>query len=116
MLQFVSRGIRDSVRHTDIAARIGGDEFVVILPGVSDRKEAVRVADLVVNAIARADYGGDLRVGASVGISLYPGDGATTDALLKVADEQMYRAKVRRASRSLLTEPSAIDAATLLSV
>ena len=98
VLQHVSRRILESVRHTDFAARIGGDEFVVILPGVSDRKEASRVAELVVNAIAQPSSfnGRELRVGASFGISIYPDDGAHTDALLKMADEDMYRAKLRR--------------------
>ena len=98
VLQHVSQRIIESVRHTDFAARIGGDEFVVILPGVSDRKEASRVAELVVNAISQPSSfnGRELRVGASFGISVYPDDGAHTDALLKMADEDMYRAKLRR--------------------
>jgi diguanylate cyclase (GGDEF)-like protein len=100
-LQHVSQRILESVRHTDIAARIGGDEFVVILPGVSDRKEANRVADLVATAIGQPGSfnGHELGVGVSFGVSIYPDDGAYTDALLKMADEEMYRAKLRRRSR-----------------
>ena len=99
VLQDVSRRILESVRHTDIAARIGGDEFIVILPGVADRKEASRVAELVVDAIGHADFDGpDLRIGASFGVSIYPGDGPDTDTLLKMADEDMYRTKLRRRS------------------
>jgi diguanylate cyclase (GGDEF)-like protein len=99
VLQDVSRRILESVRHTDIAARIGGDEFIVILPGVADRKEASRVAELVVNAIGHADFDGpELRIGASFGVSIYPGDGPDTDTLLKMADEDMYRTKLRRRS------------------
>jgi diguanylate cyclase (GGDEF)-like protein len=100
VLQHVSRHIIESVRHTDFAARIGGDEFIVILPGVSDRKEARRVADLVVKAIGQPGLfsGRELRVGASFGISIYPDDGAHTDTLLKMADEDMYRAKLLRRS------------------
>ena len=79
VLQHVSQRIIESVRHTDFAARIGGDEFVVILPGVGDRKEASRVAELVVNAISQPSSfnGRELRVGASFGISIYPDDGLT---------------------------------------
>ncbi len=97
VLTDVSRRILDHVRHTDFAARIGGDEFVVILPGVSDRKEASRVADLLVNAIEQPVLfnSRELRVGGSIGISIYPDDGAHTDALLRIADEDMYRAKLR---------------------
>jgi diguanylate cyclase (GGDEF)-like protein len=99
VLQDVARRILESVRRTDFAARIGGDEFVVILPGVSDRKEAGRVAELVMTSIEQpVSFGGrELRVGGSVGISIYPEDGLNTDALLKVADEDMYRAKLRHA-------------------
>jgi diguanylate cyclase (GGDEF)-like protein len=99
VLQHVSRRILASVRHTDIAARIGGDEFIVILPGVGDRKEAARVADLMVNAIGQPDLNGpQVRTGASFGVSIYPEDGADTDTLLKMADEDMYRAKLKRRS------------------
>jgi diguanylate cyclase (GGDEF)-like protein len=100
ILQHVSRRILESVRHSDIAARIGGDEFVVILPGVSDRNEANRIAELVATAIGQPSSfnGHELGVGASFGVSIYPDDGAHTDALLKMADEEMYRAKLKRRS------------------
>jgi diguanylate cyclase (GGDEF)-like protein len=100
VLQDISQRILNSVRHTDFAARIGGDEFVVILPGVSDRKEARRVAHLLASAIEQPVSFSDreLRVGASVGLSIYPDDGTHTDALLKMADEDMYREKLRRQS------------------
>lgn len=100
VLQDVSRRILDNVRRTDFAARIGGDEFVVILPDVSDRKEASRVADLLVSAIEQpvSFNNRELRIGGSIGIGIYPVDGAHTDALLKMADEDMYRAKLRRRS------------------
>lgn len=91
VLQLVSQRILDSVRHTDIAARIGGDEFVVILPGVGDRKEAARVGDLIVSAIGQS---GPFEVGASFGISIYPENGIQTDVLLRTADENMYRARM----------------------
>jgi diguanylate cyclase (GGDEF)-like protein len=96
VLQHVSAHILESVRKTDVVARIGGDEFVIVLPGVSELTEARRIADLVAAAIARPlAYGGrELRIGASFGISVYPIDGDNTDALLKIADEDMYRAKL----------------------
>ena len=98
ILQDVSRHILESVRHTDIAARIGGDEFVVIVPGVSERSEARRIADLILNAIGQpADFNGmDIHVGASCGISVFPNDGSHSEALLKAADEDMYKTKIKR--------------------
>jgi diguanylate cyclase (GGDEF)-like protein len=96
VLQHVSAHILESVRRTDMVARLGGDEFVIVLPGVGELTEARRIADLVAAAIARPlAYGEhELRIGASYGLSLYPADGDNTDTLLKVADEDMYRAKL----------------------
>jgi diguanylate cyclase (GGDEF)-like protein len=109
VLQHVSAHILESVRRTDVVARLGGDEFVIVLPGVGELAEARRIADLVAAAIARPlDYGGrELRIGASFGISVYPADGDNTDALLKIADEDMYRAKLehRKLQASAANQP-----------
>jgi diguanylate cyclase (GGDEF)-like protein len=97
ILQHVSAHILESVRRTDVVARLGGDEFVIVLPGVGELAEARRIADLVAAAVARPlAYGGrELRIAASFGVSVYPRDGDNTDALLKIADEDMYRAKLK---------------------
>lgn len=119
VLQEVSRRILQNVRRTDFAARIGGDEFVVILPGISQTTEAARVSDLLIQAIEEPiPFGGaQLNVGASCGISIFPENGVNTDALLKKADEEMYRAKTRRRSHrpSLLpqSEPDRSPAAVV---
>jgi diguanylate cyclase (GGDEF)-like protein len=116
VLQHVSAHILESVRRTDVVARLGGDEFVIVLPGVGELGEARRIADLVAIAIAQPlAYGGrELRIGASFGISVYPTDGDNTDALLKFADEDMYRAKLehrkRRASAANEPEGAAVAA------
>ncbi len=101
VLQDVSRRITRGIRRTDYAARIGGDEFVVILPGVGDRQEACRVAALLARAIEEPILfeGGTLYVGASFGVSIAPEDGTDIDALLSQADEGMYRTKVMHRSR-----------------
>jgi diguanylate cyclase len=123
VLQDVSRRISRGIRHTDYAARIGGDEFVVILPGVSDRREACRVADLLAREIEEPVlFGGTtLSVGASFGVSIAPEDGADIDALLSKADEQMYRTKMmhrsgssalsRRAEREMIFPDERVPAA-----
>ncbi|MEO8314691.1 MAG: diguanylate cyclase [Pseudomonadota bacterium] len=98
VLQHVAARILESVRRTDVVARLGGDEFVVLLPEVGELAEAARIADLISTAIARPlAYGdGELRIGASLGLSVYPADGNSTDDLLKAADEEMYRVKLER--------------------
>ncbi len=106
VLQHVATQLMASVRRTDTVARIGGDEFVIVLPGVGDRSEAARIADVVVAAISRpAEVNGRaLPVGASLGISICPTDASDTDSLLKIADESMYRVKMTHRSRRALQE------------
>jgi diguanylate cyclase (GGDEF)-like protein len=107
VLKHVASQIVSSVRRTDAVARIGGDEFVIVLPGVADRGEVVQVADTVAAAITvPVDVENRLlAVSASLGISMYPLDGTDIDTLLKVADESMYKVKLthrsRRASEAL---------------
>jgi diguanylate cyclase (GGDEF)-like protein len=104
VLQHVSERILKSVRCTDIVARIGGDEFVVVLPGVGDRSEADRIAEKIAAAIAVpvAYNGQELRIGTCCGTSLYPVDACDTDALLRVADQNMYRIKLKHRARRTL--------------
>jgi diguanylate cyclase (GGDEF)-like protein len=106
VLQHVSGQIMASVRRTDAVARIGGDEFVIVLPGVGDRSEAARIADIVVAAVSQpVDVNGrQLFVGASLGISICPTDSTDTDSLLKIADESMYRVKMTHRSRRALQD------------
>jgi len=76
---------------------------VVLLPGVRDRGDAGRVAALIGQAVrGPIEFDGrELRVGSSLGIAIYPDDGRHIDALLKIADEDMYRTKLGRRSNSL---------------
>ena len=106
VLQHVSTQLMASVRRTDTVARIGGDEFVIVLPGVGDRSEAARIADVVLASLSQPVEvnGRELLVGASLGISVCPTDGADTDSLLKIADESMYRVKMTHRSRRALQD------------
>lgn len=76
-------------------ARIGGDEFVVILPGISERSRIADIANRILKEIC-VEYeleGTVFIASASIGIAIYPSDGDTTDKILKNADNAMYAAK-----------------------
>lgn len=87
--------LSECLRSVDTLARIGGDEFVVVLPELSRREDAAVIAARLVNALRRpfAIDRVDARIGASIGISLYPDDGAQIDMLFARADAAMYAAK-----------------------
>lgn len=95
LLVEAARRINSCVRVTDTLARLGGDEFTVVLPGLDDLGRADRVAQSIVDALAKPFTlrGEDLYVSASIGITLYPHDAVDIDALLKNADQAMYVAK-----------------------
>ena len=93
--------IRSSVRAGDTVARFGGDEFVVLLDTVTGAADAARVAAKVLDAV-RAPFRLDdheVAVAASVGVSVYPGDGTSPEELVRSADVAMYRDKNREKVR-----------------
>jgi diguanylate cyclase (GGDEF)-like protein len=95
LLRIAAARLRASVRDSDTVARLGGDEFIVILPNVSDSRDAARTADLILARLAEPFLfdGLDYVLSASIGIACSPGDGQTSEQLLKCADMAMYRAK-----------------------
>ncbi|MFY3385587.1 diguanylate cyclase domain-containing protein [Paracidovorax sp. MALMAid1276] len=94
LVQFAQR-LRAAVRASDTVCRQGGDEFVVLLPGLEGAEAACRVArKILASCDAPFDLGGHIvRVGLSGGIALYPEHGDTLDALSRHADGAMYAAK-----------------------
>jgi diguanylate cyclase (GGDEF)-like protein len=83
------------VRNSDTVARIGGDEFTVILPSMNTRNSINPVAERIVEAIATPFMlnGKKCHITVSIGIALYPGNGRTAEQLVKIADAAMYLAK-----------------------
>lgn len=97
VLQELAQRLRHSVREVDTVARLGGDEFVVLLTGPVDHVGAQQVAAKLLREIAVPfTLGGrGWRVGASIGIALFPQHGTDLDGLLRAADDAMYLAKGR---------------------
>jgi diguanylate cyclase (GGDEF)-like protein len=93
-LRQAAKALLQLVREGDTLARMGGDEFVILLPRIADATEAASVAERVITCL-RSDrvLQGEFGVTASVGIATYPTDGADSEALLRVADQAMYAAK-----------------------
>lgn len=104
LLALVADRLRRAVRDGDTACRIGGDEFVIVLPGAGEA-EARQVADRVIDAVSQ-DYmlldGTRVRVGVSVGSALAPEHGISVAALLARSDQALYLAKRTGRGRHVL--------------
>lgn len=94
LLQEVGQRILISLRDNDTVARVGGDEFVMVLPQVQEN-DAARLAQKILTTVAQPyQLGGlELMVTPSIGIALYPADGQDFETLYRHADTAMYRAK-----------------------
>jgi diguanylate cyclase (GGDEF)-like protein/PAS domain S-box-containing protein len=95
LLLEMARRLRGCVREEDTVARIGGDEFTIILSELRYSEDAVTVAEKIIAAVQKPlTVGGmPIEVSASIGIALYPVDGSDPESLLRNADSAMYRAK-----------------------
>ncbi|GAB6043562.1 EAL domain-containing protein [Endothiovibrio diazotrophicus] len=97
LLVEVASRLRGCVRESDIVARIGGDEFVLVLTGFTESAYAAHVAEKILQRVSEpyriADH--ELETTPSIGIAVFPSDGANADELLKSADVAMYHAKER---------------------
>lgn len=90
-----ARRIRNAIRKSDTVARLGGDEFTVILPSLKDSTYAGRVAGKLIQVLQAGFEIGEteVHIGASIGIAVFPDDGADFVTLTKNADTAMYLAK-----------------------
>jgi diguanylate cyclase (GGDEF)-like protein len=95
VLSQASERIVSEVRERDTVARLGGDEFVVVLPNVRNNNIVRATAERLLDKLSEefTVSGTDHYLSASIGIAMFPDDGATVETLLKNADAAMYRAK-----------------------
>jgi diguanylate cyclase (GGDEF)-like protein len=100
LLIAVCRRIQKCLRETDLLARMGGDEFAVLLDFVSGREAIRQIADRIMSALLEPfpiDHHA-VEIGASIGACIFPAHGSTPDELLKQADVALYQAKERRSA------------------
>lgn len=109
LLQAVARRLRDCVRESDTVARIGGDEFVLLLSEINDQHEALALAELIRDALDQPFImtdGQSLDISSSIGVAVYPEHGSDSTQLLKHADRAMYDAKRRGRNQVQLYQPA----------
>jgi diguanylate cyclase (GGDEF)-like protein/PAS domain S-box-containing protein len=96
LLQKVAARLTSRLRGVDTVTRLGGDEFALLLEDLSHPQDAALVATEIIEALSepwRLSNGAEVRIGVSVGISLFPEHGETSEELLQHADAALYRAK-----------------------
>lgn len=103
LLKRVANRLLECVREGDTVARRGGDEFTILLTRLTDTSDASATADRIIEELQRpfSIQGHTVHVGTSVGISVFPDDGVTSEELIRCADIAMYRAKSDGRGRSL---------------
>ena len=101
LLKQVADRVQNSLRASDTVARVGGDEFVVILPWITAEGDAVRVAESILELL-NTPYqveGHALRISGSLGIATFPTDAEDEASLTRMADQAMYQAKAAGRNR-----------------
>jgi diguanylate cyclase (GGDEF)-like protein/PAS domain S-box-containing protein len=95
LLKQVAERLRSEVRGDNVAARLGGDEFAIVLAADVSPNEASAFAERLIGVLSAPYHidGLEVVVGASIGIALSPGDGTTSEELMRNADMALYRAK-----------------------
>lgn len=95
LLQTVANRLRSLLREVDTIARVGGDEFVLVLTDISSERQALDIADKVLLSLSQPYFleAHTLSITPSIGVSVYPQHGETPEALLSHADSAMYEVK-----------------------
>lgn len=98
ILTNIAQVLQRTIRNTDMVARYGGDEYVIILREIKSPKALTLLVEKLRDSIENPIKMGtnSLKVGASLGVAIYPEDGVNLDELLKVADHRMYDNKAHR--------------------
>jgi len=107
LIKIVSNRIKDCLRKTDTVARWGGDEFTIMLPDVKDIANVFNLCSRILNKELSNIVidNQELRITASIGISMYPQDGDNAETLIKNADTAMYKAKEKGKNTYQLYKP-----------
>lgn len=113
LLQEVATRLSACVREDDTVARMGGDEFTLLLPGIRAVEDVAKIAQKIIDTLKASFRIGDrdLYITVSIGIAMYPNDGLEADALLSHADAAMYRAKEQGRNNYQLYTPNLNEAA-----
>ncbi|MDF1795589.1 MAG: diguanylate cyclase [Coxiellaceae bacterium] len=104
-----AKAVKNNLRAVDTLSRFGGDEFVILLTGISDEQDSLGIAEkiLTISSVTAGDQ--TLSVNCSIGIACYPNNGNEPDALLTAADKAMYDVKKSGRHAASLAKPRAID-------
>lgn len=106
VLLTIAKRLKANTRTDDTVSRHGGDEFLYLLMEIKEDQDAAMVAKKIIEAVQEPCNVsvGELTVNTSIGISIYPRDGTTVEALIKSADAAMYRAKLSKSGYSFSSD------------
>jgi diguanylate cyclase (GGDEF)-like protein/PAS domain S-box-containing protein len=118
LLTSLARTLTEMVRRGDTVARVGGDEFLILLPEVNGEQDAAAVAQKILDHLSApfVVQGEELHVTISAGVAIYPADGVDAETLIRNADGAMYRVKERGGNKFQLASHLAMPTLGRMSV